>query len=238
MDATQDVAHRRRRRRPRGSCAARPRKTGGTSTHRQRPSAAIAVASVDHFDVIVSDVYLPGMTGFQLVDRLSALQPHAGVIFISGYPTGCMREANGQVALQKPLSDEGAHRPCGSPGAPAPGRRGFPAPGRLRRARVTNVLGDDSLTAPSDCLSLRRRRLSAAQVEKCRRQKLQLDCRRLTGCRAHVRVFNQGQHALELGRRSGVVFPVKRAAGRTVDVSRNPRQYSAANVAERRTNPR
>ena len=67
------------------------------------PGAAIAVASVDHFDVIVSDVYLPGMTGFQLADRLSALQPHAGVIFISGYPPDMMREANGHRVLQKPF---------------------------------------------------------------------------------------------------------------------------------------
>jgi CheY-like chemotaxis protein len=67
------------------------------------PGAAIAVASVDHFDVIVSDVYLPGMTGFQLADRLSALQPDAGVIFISGYPPDMMREAHGQRVLQKPF---------------------------------------------------------------------------------------------------------------------------------------
>ncbi len=67
------------------------------------PGAAIAVASVDHFDVIVSDVFLPGMTGFRLADRLSALQPHAGVIFISGYPPDMMGEANGQRVLQKPF---------------------------------------------------------------------------------------------------------------------------------------
>ncbi len=77
---------------------------GGWDVHASAtPSAAIAVASVDHFDVIVSDVILPEMTGFQLADRLSELQPHAGVIFISGYPMDRMREANGQRVLQKPF---------------------------------------------------------------------------------------------------------------------------------------
>ncbi len=77
---------------------------GGWDVHASAtPSAAIAVASVDHFDVIVSDVILPEMTGFQLADRLSTLQPHAGVIFISGYPTDSMGEANGQQVLQKPF---------------------------------------------------------------------------------------------------------------------------------------
>ncbi len=85
-------------------CLCRAFAKGGWDVHvSATPSAAIAVASVDHFDVIVSDVILPEMTGFQLADRLSALQPHAGVIFISGYPADEMREANGQRVLQKPF---------------------------------------------------------------------------------------------------------------------------------------
>ena len=109
------------------------------------PGAAIAVASVDHFDAIVSDVFLPEMTGFQLADRLSALQPHAGVIFISGYPPDMMREVNGHRVLQKPflpnelisIADRLVRRRAR--------RHGFPASGRVQRARVTKVPRDDSL---------------------------------------------------------------------------------------------
>jgi CheY-like chemotaxis protein len=68
------------------------------------PSEAIAAVAVVQFDVIVSDVMLPEMSGFQLASRLTELQPQARVIFISGYPVEKMREAKwvGEI-LQKPF---------------------------------------------------------------------------------------------------------------------------------------
>ena len=85
-------------------CLSRAFAKGGWDVHASAtPSAAIAVASVDHFDVIVSDVILPEMTGFQLAERLFVLQPHAGVIFMSGYPADMMRDTNGRQVLQKPF---------------------------------------------------------------------------------------------------------------------------------------
>jgi CheY-like chemotaxis protein len=38
------------------------------------------------FDIVLSDVVLPGMNGYQLVDRLRDLSPTLRVLFISGYP--------------------------------------------------------------------------------------------------------------------------------------------------------
>ncbi len=38
------------------------------------------------FDIVLSDIVLPGMNGYQLVDRLRDLSPTLRVLFISGYP--------------------------------------------------------------------------------------------------------------------------------------------------------
>lgn len=70
------------------------------------PSAALAAAALHQFDVIVLDVMLPEMTGFQLAYRLAALQPQAGVIFISGYPMSGMPESNSTSVLEKPFRTE------------------------------------------------------------------------------------------------------------------------------------
>lgn len=64
------------------------------------------------FDVVISDIVLPGMSGPQLVDRISALDTHATVkaLFISGYSPeaahhrGAMRP--GSAFLAKPFPPE------------------------------------------------------------------------------------------------------------------------------------
>ncbi len=38
------------------------------------------------FDIVLSDIVLPGMNGYQLVDRLRDLSPTLRVLFVSGYP--------------------------------------------------------------------------------------------------------------------------------------------------------
>ena len=47
------------------------------------PGAALAVAAIASFDVVVSDVHMPGMSGPELYAALSALQPGLPVVFIS-----------------------------------------------------------------------------------------------------------------------------------------------------------
>ena len=132
------------------------------------PSAAIAVASVDHFDVIVSDVFLPEMTGFRLADRLSALQPHAGVIFISGYPPDMMDEANGQRVLQKPfrpkelitLADRLVRRRSG-----ATDFQRLAVFNRTSNGRSCRLAGESRLSQPG-CGTYLRRLLSCLRVKR------------------------------------------------------------------------
>ena len=48
------------------------------------PRAALAAAAAGDFDVVVSDVHMPGMSGPELYSALRQLQPWLPVVFISG----------------------------------------------------------------------------------------------------------------------------------------------------------
>ncbi len=71
---------------------------------------ALASDSPDPFDLLVTDVIMPGMTGPQLAGRLLSLFPGMAVLFISGYPgeTEAERAAFGRGAsyLAKPFTAE------------------------------------------------------------------------------------------------------------------------------------
>ncbi len=62
------------------------------------------------FNLLVSDVYMPGMNGIELADRLLSRQPELAVLLISsrgGEPEVRRRLARGDVAfLAKPFSPE------------------------------------------------------------------------------------------------------------------------------------
>jgi CheY-like chemotaxis protein len=51
------------------------------------PLAAIALAEQhpDSFDLILADVMMPEMRGYDMVERIRPLQPRARVLFMSGY---------------------------------------------------------------------------------------------------------------------------------------------------------
>ena len=50
------------------------------------PSEAIAVArAADRVDVVVSDLVMPEMDAFELVERLRAEHPEIKVLYVSGY---------------------------------------------------------------------------------------------------------------------------------------------------------
>jgi CheY-like chemotaxis protein len=51
------------------------------------PFAAIEIAAgqPDSIDLILADVMMPGMRGWEMVERLRPLQPRARVLYMSGY---------------------------------------------------------------------------------------------------------------------------------------------------------
>ena len=56
---------------------------------RATPSARQALSMLtgsDHVDVVVTDIVMPEMSGFTLVDQASRFRPELPVVFISGYP--------------------------------------------------------------------------------------------------------------------------------------------------------
>ncbi|MEI7742754.1 MAG: PAS domain S-box protein, partial [Chloroflexota bacterium] len=63
------------------------RDLGYTVLNAGDPTAAIALAEGKqaHFDLLVTDVVMPGMNGRQLADRLTAVRPGLPVLYTSGY---------------------------------------------------------------------------------------------------------------------------------------------------------
>ncbi len=78
---------------------------------------AIAIAEERHesFDLLLTDVIMPGISGRKLADTLAASRPRLAVLFTSGYPADTVLRhgiAEARVAfIQKPfLADELAHK--------------------------------------------------------------------------------------------------------------------------------
>lgn len=70
-------------------------------------SAAAALQELERrsFDVVVSDLRMPGLDGAQLLTRVSERWPLAGRVVLSGYGEGAMLEQAARVAhqcLEKP----------------------------------------------------------------------------------------------------------------------------------------
>jgi two-component system, cell cycle sensor histidine kinase and response regulator CckA len=69
---------------------------------------ALAHAHSGAIDLIATDVVMPGLGGRELVDRLLALHPEAGVLFMSGYTDDAVVHhgilERGTAFLQKPFS--------------------------------------------------------------------------------------------------------------------------------------
>ena len=71
---------------------------------------AIAMAKQTSFDLVVTDLNMPGLTGLQLLAMLKALDPTIMVIFLTGQGTmqdaiAALREGRAFDFLEKPLND-------------------------------------------------------------------------------------------------------------------------------------
>ena len=50
-------------------------------------SEAVRLLEKDHFDLIISDVIMPGVNGLQVVDSVRSLAPNTRVLFMTGFPS-------------------------------------------------------------------------------------------------------------------------------------------------------
>ena len=68
---------------------------------------ALAKAKAEHFDLLIADVVMPSLDGFQLASRARALRPDLKVMFITGFAAVTLaareRELRGSKVLSKPF---------------------------------------------------------------------------------------------------------------------------------------
>jgi len=84
------------------------RSKGYTVTEANSAVEAVRMADHTNFDVLVTDVMMPGMTGMELANALHQSRPSLPVLFISGYTDGALQRTKriepGAVFLQKPFA--------------------------------------------------------------------------------------------------------------------------------------
>lgn len=70
------------------------------------------ITSGETFDVLVSDVNMPGLDGLSLAERAAAVLPHLGILLMSGFPEQLDKARRIKAAriatLSKPFSLEQA----------------------------------------------------------------------------------------------------------------------------------
>jgi CheY-like chemotaxis protein len=66
--------------------------------------ALALLASEEPFDLLLSDIVLPGMNGVDLAARIQELQPSIRVLFMSGYPRE--HRVDPDRLLAKPFSND------------------------------------------------------------------------------------------------------------------------------------
>lgn len=77
----------------------------------EHAEAALEAFAAEPFDLLLTDISLPGMSGVDLARKLMAERPSLWVVFTSGLPLGpALRELGPRVrALLKPFEPEDLH---------------------------------------------------------------------------------------------------------------------------------
>jgi signal transduction histidine kinase/CheY-like chemotaxis protein len=79
------------------------RELGHAVTRARSGAEALVAAAERPFDVVLTDVVMPGMSGIELADRLHVLQPSLPVVLTTGYSDEISRSgAGGRPVLLKP----------------------------------------------------------------------------------------------------------------------------------------
>jgi DNA-binding NtrC family response regulator len=69
---------------------------------------ALRIFDEGDFDLVITDMVMPGMNGKQLGDELKKRDPHLPIVYISGYAKGILENqgqlAPGDILFQKPYS--------------------------------------------------------------------------------------------------------------------------------------
>jgi DNA-binding response OmpR family regulator len=86
------------------------RRAGYAVVSMSKPADALQWWAEHHAEVqlIVSDIVMPGMSGFDMVAAMRGTRTDVPALFISGYPDRVPRSAAGDLAqvLQKPFSTQ------------------------------------------------------------------------------------------------------------------------------------
>jgi CheY-like chemotaxis protein len=83
---------------------------GYTVVEAPGPEQALAIAAARRFDLLLTDVVMPGMSGRELAARLLASRAGLRVVFVSGYTEDAAVRSGtlppGQVFLEKPFTSQ------------------------------------------------------------------------------------------------------------------------------------
>ncbi len=93
------------------------RRAGHVVVGVERASTALRELEIDHegFDLVITDLVMPGMTGLQLATQVRMTRPSLPVLFISGYSDELVDHAGDvEPFLAKPYSAEALLATVGS----------------------------------------------------------------------------------------------------------------------------
>lgn len=65
---------------------------------------ALEICRTEKFELLLTDVIMPGMTGNELVDVVTKSKPDMKVIFMSGYTAGLLNQQASRPFIQKPFT--------------------------------------------------------------------------------------------------------------------------------------
>jgi CheY-like chemotaxis protein len=77
-------------------------------THTADPAVALRLATAEHWDLVLTDIELPGMSGLELLDALRKVAPALPVAVVTAHALAAMPQAmrlsGADEYLEKPLS--------------------------------------------------------------------------------------------------------------------------------------